>query len=232
MKKHNNIYIATLDASAAFDKINIYGMLSKLIKLQVNFDIVRLFLSWYSGIESMVKWASELSDVFRIKSGVRQGGLASAFLFTVYVDDLLQELNNLDLGCHFDEMWLGALMYADDLILISGSIKKLQSMLDCCDEFGLKMDLSFNTKKSFYYCTSNINHINFKLSSDLLRCAGTTFKYLGVNLGIWQGKFCVIPDERIGKFVSSSMSVCRNTVNMPISVRLELLNKKCVPILM
>ena len=232
MKKHNNVYIATLDASAAFDKINIYGMLSKLIKLQVNFDIVRLFLSWYSGIESMVKWASELSDVFRIKSGVRQGGLASAFLFTVYVDDLLQELNNLDLGCHFDEMWLGALMYADDLILISGSIKKLQSMLDCCDEFGLKMDLSFNTKKSFYYCTSNINHINFKLSSDLLRCAGTTFKYLGVNLGIRQGKFCVIPDERIGKFVSSSMSVCRNTVNMPISVRLELLNKKCVPILM
>ena len=28
------------------------------------------------------------------------------------------------------------------------------------------------------------------------------------------------------------MSVCRNTVNMPISVRLELLNRKCVPILM
>ena len=52
----------------------------------------------------MVKWASKLSDVFRIKSGVRQGGLASAFLFTIYVDDLLQELNKLDLGCHFDEM--------------------------------------------------------------------------------------------------------------------------------
>ena len=47
--------IATLDASAAFDKINIYGMLSKLIRLQVNFDIVRLFMSWYSSIESMVK---------------------------------------------------------------------------------------------------------------------------------------------------------------------------------
>ena len=76
-KKHNNVYIATLDASAAFDKINIYGMPSKFIKLQVNFDIVRLFMSWYSSIQSMVKWASELSDIFRIKSGVRQGGLIS-----------------------------------------------------------------------------------------------------------------------------------------------------------
>ena len=47
-------------------------MLSKLIKLQVNFDIVRLFMSSYSRIESMFKWASEPSDVFRIKSGVRQ----------------------------------------------------------------------------------------------------------------------------------------------------------------
>ena len=186
MKKRNNVDIANLNARAAFDKINIYGMLSKLMKLQVNFDIVRLFMSWYSCVESMVKWASELFNVFRIKSGVRQGGLASAFLFTVYVDHLLQEFNNLDLGCHFDEIWLGALMYADDLIQISDSIKKLQCMLDCCDEFGVKMDLSFNIKKSFYYCTNNIIHINFMLSCDLLPYAGTTFKYLGVNIGIRQ----------------------------------------------
>ena len=56
------------------------------------------------------------------------------------------------------------------------------------------------------------------LSCDLLPSAGSTFKYLGVNLGIRQGKLCIIPDERIGKFVSSSMSVYRYTVNMPISV--------------
>ena len=105
-------------------------------------------------------------------------------------------------------------------------------MLDCCDEFGPKMNLNFNTKKSFYFCSSNINHINFMLSCDLLPRAGTTFKYLGMSLGIKQGKFCVISDERIEKFISSSMSVCRNTVNMSISVRLELLNRKCVPILM
>ena len=53
-------------------------MLSKLIKLQVNFDIGRLSINWYFSIESMVKWASELSDVFRIKS-VRQDGLARPF---------------------------------------------------------------------------------------------------------------------------------------------------------
>ena len=37
--------------------------------------------------------------------------------------------------------------------------------------------------------------------------------------------------NELQKFVSSSMSVCRNTSNMPISARIELLNRKCVPIL-
>ena len=44
-------------------------------------------------------------------------------------------------------------MYTDDLILISGSVKKLQCMLDKCSAFGLKMDIVFNVKKSLYTCT-------------------------------------------------------------------------------
>ena len=47
---------------------------------------------------------------FHYKSGVHQGGLASAFLFTVYVDDLLHMLNVRQLGSHFDEKWLGAII--------------------------------------------------------------------------------------------------------------------------
>ncbi len=43
---------------------------------------------------------------------------------------------------------------------------------------------------------------------------------------------CVLPDDRICKFINFSISICRNTVHMPISVTIELINKKCVPILM
>ena len=42
MERESKVFITTLDASATFDKINIYGMLSKLIKLKVNFYIIRL----------------------------------------------------------------------------------------------------------------------------------------------------------------------------------------------
>ena len=35
MKRHTNVYIVTLDASAAFDRVNVYALLSKLIDKNV-----------------------------------------------------------------------------------------------------------------------------------------------------------------------------------------------------
>ena len=48
MQHNSNVFVTTLDARAAFDGINIYGMLSKLMKLNVNFGIVCILLSWYT----------------------------------------------------------------------------------------------------------------------------------------------------------------------------------------
>ena len=156
---------------------------------------------------------------FEIKSGVRQGGLASALFFIVYVDDLLWELDNEGLGCYFGDMWLGALMYADDLILISGSVKQLQHMLDKCTNFGGKMDLTFNAKKSCYFCTDHNVKLNLQLNEHELPCAGLSFMYLGVELGIKQRKLCIVPDKRVRKFTGAAMNVIRNSESLPMNVR-------------
>ena len=39
-------------------------------------------------------------------------------------------------------------MYADDVILLSSSVVKLQKMLDICYDTGLELDVVFNGKKS------------------------------------------------------------------------------------
>ena len=61
-------------------------------------------------------------------------------------------------------MWLGALKYSDDLILISGSVKKSQCMLDKFSAFELKMDFVFNVKISFYFCTDCNMKIKLKIN--------------------------------------------------------------------
>ena len=49
-------------------------------------------------------------------------------------------------------------------ILISGFVKKLQCMLDEFSTFGLKMDIVFNVKKSFYFCTDCNMKIDLKIN--------------------------------------------------------------------
>jgi len=48
---------------------------------------------------AVVRWNGVLSYSFNVSCGVRQGGALSPFLFKVYVDDLLCQLELHSLGC-------------------------------------------------------------------------------------------------------------------------------------
>ena len=67
------------------------------------------------------------------------------FLFSVYLDDLLKELRELQLGCHIGGYWLGACGYADDLILMAPSRDVLQRMLQVCEKYAGEHNLVFST---------------------------------------------------------------------------------------
>ena len=49
---------------------------------------------------------------------------------------------------HFNE-FVGCLLYADDIILLSPSVNELQSMLDVCSVTSRSLSLNFNCSKSF-----------------------------------------------------------------------------------
>ena len=105
-------------------------------------------------------------------------------------------------------------------------------MLEKCAVFGTNMNLTFNAKKSFYNCTGQNIRIEFKIDNSVISFAGSSFNYLGAELGVKQKLLCIIPEKRIRKFINASMSVCRNTEHLPLSVRIKLIQRKYVPILM
>ena len=53
----------------------------------------------------------------------------------------------MNLGCHVCGMFLGCLLYADDIILLSPSVVGLQGMLNRCCEVSNSVSLRFNVQK-------------------------------------------------------------------------------------
>jgi hypothetical protein len=86
--------------------------------------------------------------MFKLNSGVRQGGVLSPFLFSVYVDDIVESVVKEAIGCSFKCVFVSIIFYADDILLLAPSVDSLQRLVRIC-EYELKiLDLTINFKKS------------------------------------------------------------------------------------
>ena len=96
-QQHSPSYTCFLDASKAFDKINHFKLFRKLLR-KTPIVIVRILLFWYSKQTVCIKWGKCISVFFSISNGVRQGGILSPKLFSVYIDDLSDKLVKCKVG--------------------------------------------------------------------------------------------------------------------------------------
>ena len=95
-----------------------------------------------------VSRGNHFSQYFKLSYGVKQCNVLSPILFNIYIDKLLLELKESGYGCHIDITFVGALYYADDVTLISPSIRVLNAMISLCEEFAKNFDITFNYKKT------------------------------------------------------------------------------------
>ena len=138
----------------------------------------------YQGVKARVVFNGEHSEFFYCNNGLKQGENLSPFLFSLYLNDLEDNLlqNNIEgvkcvnnnavnnLGMYFKILLL---LYADDTILCSDSPTDLQLQLnafaDYCNTWKLKVNISktkamtfsrTNTELNFKYNGHNIENVN------------------------------------------------------------------------
>ena len=92
------------------------------------------------------------------------------------------KMRHLNMGCAINRTFLGCIMYADDLIVLSASATGLRAMLDCCNQVSNSLLLKFNVLKSS--CSvigpaSKLNIVDMQLGLGSISWTDT-FKYLGV----------------------------------------------------
>jgi len=110
---------------------------------------VKILIYWYSHLESTILWNSVLGESFKVLSGVRQGGILSPYLFALYINDLIDDVKKSSYGIHIGSVFIGCILYADNILLLSGSCTGLQHMVDICAKYGGTWNICFNSSKSY-----------------------------------------------------------------------------------
>ena len=222
--KGTTVNLCAIDLSKAFDKVNHYALLIKIMKRKVPVVILELLENLLLESYSCVKWNCVMSDFFTVKLGVRQGSVLSPYLFAVYVNDV----DCSRTGCH-------VILYADDILLIAPTITQLEKLLHDCENELQWLDMVINFKKSS--CLRVGPRFNASCAK-IVSLYGQALswvkeiKYLGIYLvsstlmkcDLSHAKSCFYRGAnemfgRIGRFAS-------------VNVILELLQSKCIPALL
>jgi len=79
-----------------------------------------------------VAWNGTCSSSFHVLNGVHQGAILNPLFFCVYFDTLLINLNAAGMGCHIGSLFVGALAYTNDLVLLAEfAMSTLHSLTLC-----------------------------------------------------------------------------------------------------
>ena len=144
---NTDCFMLLLDASKAFDRIEYVRLFELLRDRNMCPIVLRLIITMYISQKMQVRWGEIVSIQFSVRNGVKRGGVMSPVLFAVYLDNLLKNLRQRNIGCKIGAAYLGVFGYADDLTLLCPSISGLKEMLKICEDYASDYNIIFNAKK-------------------------------------------------------------------------------------
>ena len=144
------LYVCFVDFEKAFDSVWHKGLFKKLENYGIDGQALNLIIDLYRKTRCSVKVENNITEFFSYEKGVRQGCPLSPLLFNLYVNDLLDTINkNSTEDVHLNPInKINALLYADDLVLISPTKDGLQRQIDTLHEYCKKWRLKINSTKT------------------------------------------------------------------------------------
>ena len=149
--------VCSLDTEKCFDSIWHCGLFYKLMSIIPETQWLFLY-SWYAKSFAQVRWQSKHSKEFHITKGMKQGSLISPRLFNIFIDDLLQNLQSMNVGVRIHTFHINSFAYADDLSLLSTTAAGLQLLINKCTQYAHTWRMRFNPLKTNIVCIGKQPH--------------------------------------------------------------------------
>ena len=193
LKKRGKLYCCFIDFRKAFDCVNRQALWYKMHGVGVSGKMIQQLRSIYSKSKFAIKVnPNEITHYTGSVTGVLQGCQLSPLLFNIFINDLIDFLHISD--CDSPKIQghsIHALLFADDLVMISNSVKGLQRLLDRLEKWCDHWCMEVNIEKS----KAIVYKKNTKLAADERWHYKNNpievvqeFKYLGICLS-YNGKW-------------------------------------------
>jgi hypothetical protein len=135
----------------------------------------------YENCSSRVVIQDSVSDEYNVNHGLREGSVLSPILYAIFIDGIIAEMHGC-IGVHVHRFWYKALLYVDDIVLVSESAEDLQNMLDCCQKYADEHSFQFSMKKSQVVVFGQDEDFDFQwklMGENMSQVAH--YKYLGLT---------------------------------------------------
>ena len=231
------LYACFVDFQKAFDSVWHEGLFRKLENLGINGNFLNLIRDIYKQTKCAVKINNKTTQFFDYNKGVLQGNPLSPTLFNIFINEIFKAVRNRDSMLTLDDTnFFNALMYADDLILLSTTEGGLQSSLNALHEFCRTWKLNINYKKTKRMTFSKgyiRNQPKFYVNNILLENT-KTFKYLGITIS--SAKCSFVPTlEDLSTKATKGLYALRSKLpftSLPIKTLLKVFDACIQPILL
>lgn len=150
-------YLAFIDLRKAYDRVWRDALWVKLAKAGIKGRMLRTLRQLYSTVEVAVRCNGQVSELFNVAIGLKQGCVLSPVLFLVFINDILEECKSMGLGVKvmgstsrsspWDRGFMTGLLWADDLVLVADTAADLRKMLNCMTTWLDKWKMEANAGK-------------------------------------------------------------------------------------
>ncbi|XP_039300680.1 uncharacterized protein LOC120355972 [Nilaparvata lugens] len=145
--RNKKVYCFFVDFKAAFDSIDREALFYRLLEIGISNKFVRVLRALYEKVTSAVwcKNGNGLTESIEFESGLKQGCLVSPILFSIFTHDICEYIGG---GLRMGDTEINALLYADDLVIFTDSIHKMQRMINKLRDYCCRWNLILNRDKS------------------------------------------------------------------------------------
>jgi hypothetical protein len=147
-KKGGSLFCGFVDITKAFDRLKYGEIWDRLKKIKCGTNIINMIREQYQNQDKKVMWEGEVSESFKVDMGVRQGSPLSPFLFAIVMDEIVETIKDLNVGCRINERVVNILVYADDIVVMGPTKHAVEKILKVLTRALKEKGLEVNKEKT------------------------------------------------------------------------------------